>query len=1366
MLRTLALLSLLAGPAAQAQFSVRGQVLDPAGEPLAGAEVSLVRSPTPWERMLLLLDGRVAPDPEASARSGEGGWFELTVPESDVWELTVSAPGYVPMSAAASPLVEETMLEPVELVRDDPLVIRVVDADGGPLPGVWVSARGTAPESWPPGRRRSWSPRPIRVRTSSEGRAILSRRTGDRLDVTAYPRKGPPMHAEVLLVGETLRVAAAGSRTVRLVDDEGAPLAGAVVSVGREEWPIGRTGIEGELEVQGDPESPLRVTLVLADGRRARLDLAPGSATASAGAPTPSRQASDRPRKGRGAPTVVRPEAPRRLRGRVVDARTREPLGGALVYAGTEPSRRTRTGADGSFELVEPAPGSDWLAAAASGHSPAATEELDRSPLILLPPAWTVRGIVLDATREPIPGAHVVAFPRVDGGRRFASAWGSSARALAGSDGSFELSGLWEELAYTVAAELPAVGQTEEIVRPDEAERLLYLVLATGATLSGQVVDDTDAPVPGATLRLGESREGDASRSWSRAMLDPRPRPETTSDPDGAFAWEHLRPGSWDLVVNAEGYAEERVPGIELEEGRARDLGLLRLATGTPLEGRVQDADGAPLEGAVVHLIARSPSFVTVSTGGPAAPDAVSDADGHFSLPDRRPGEEIDLLVQREGFVPRDVPGVVVGGELIVVELEPAARLSGTVLGDDGGGVAGATVMATTEGGTAGPGGRLWSGEVLSSTASDDEGRFELGDLPAARLTLRVEAGGWLPEERSGLEVSSGDNDLLTIRLRRGASVEGRVFGADGAPVADAAVGVVEEGLHDISGISTDADGHYRLEGVEPGTRLVSATAEDGRSVSRELEVVDGVNSLDLVFEPGWSVTGVVVDEAGEPVADALLTLTSDSSTWGGLDARADLRGAFAFEDVHEGTYWLRGSHPDFATTRLEEPVTVRGPVAGVQLRLSSGARVAGALHGLEESELRQTRVFARDERTGFVPGRVSPDGGFVIPALAPGEWTLIASAPDGRRASEVVSIAPGEREVRVDLSFVDGYTLSGTILLDREPLAGAQLVLRNQDIADSAWGRTDHRGRFEIRGLEPGRYGLVVSRFETGLHHQEELLLVDDDEVLIEIERRRVSGRVVDAVDETPVAAASIRLQPRDVDPALFPTSTRGPGTRSDSSGAFSLGSVAAGLHELSVTKDGYGRLEQALEVAGDVDGLILRLEPTEGLALRVRLPDGNPARQVSVVALDLLSGQPIDGGQFLATSEGDVRLPSLPPGRWILLIGSADAAVAEVTLTAPGEGESLQLGLGTRVEVVVPSLTGPVVPAATVALERPTGEPFRHPGSGELRHRWSLWNGRATVENLPSGPWIVRVEATDGRRWDETVAVQAGGVQSVEID
>jgi len=1348
-LRTLALpLLLLSGWASTARgdIPVRGRVLDAEKRPLAGAEVILVRSPTPWERLLLLLDGRVDPVPTARTKSEADGRFELIAPEADLWRVTVSAPGRVPMRSWLRPLLEETVLEPVTLVPDDPLAVRVVDGDGVPLPDIWVSAESASPDLWPPDWRVAWAPEPPRARTDAQGRVSLWRRAGERLDVDAHPPAAVPIRAAALRGPTTLRAVPTGSWTVRLLDADEVPVEGAIVALGRDPWPVGRTDAEGRFSAPRHPREETRLTFALADGRRARILLEPGAEPDPGGTPAALRD-----------PVLVS--------GRVIDARTREGLAGAIVFSDSDPGLRTRTRAGGSFELLVPFPGSRGLGAAAAGHSPESTGDLRRPPLLALPPTWAVRGVVLDATGAPVADAEVLAFPRLDDGRRLSSAFGSSVRRTSRADGAFELAGLRDQLTYTVVARLADLGEAEETVRPDEAERLVHLVLSTGAGLTGQLLDGSDAPVGGATLRLQRSLGGTDPLAWSSArVLDPRGPLETTSDEQGSFSWEHLPPGTWDLAVRAGGYAEEAVPGIELEEGRTRDLGLLHLTAGTALEGRVQDPDGAPLAGAQIFLSMSSAFFFSADE---PAPDSISDTDGWFSIPDLRAGAQVDLEVRCEGFVRRTLPGVVVARELLSIELAPAARLAGVVLGEDGAAVSGAFVTAHQEAGTAGPGGRVWADLPLSHAPTDADGRFELEELPSGRLRLLVRADGWMPEERTGIEVGTGTVESLTIRLRRGAAIEGRVVAADGSPVSDAAVDVVESSGRGFRGVRSDGDGRYRLEGVEPGQRVVGASAEDGRSTTRELEVIEGTNTLDLVFEPGWPVAGVVVDAAGAPVADALLTLATDSTAWGGLDARSDDRGAFRFEEVREGTYWLRGRHRRYAMTRLEDPLEVAGPVAGVELRLAAGTRVVGTLSGLDEVELRQVVVMAHDARTGMGEGRVSPNGDFVIPALASGEWTVLASTPRGRRVSERVSITSGEEEVRVDLSFGDGFTLTGTVLLAGEPLTGARLVLRNQDIADSAWSRTDHLGRFEAHDLEPGRYGIVVSDFESGLHHQEEVLLLDDEEVLIEIDRYRVSGRVVDARDDRPIVGASIRLQPANVDPALLPTSTRGPGTRSDSSGGFSMGTVAAGDYGLSASKDGYARLDRSLPVGpGDVEDVVLRLEPTDGLEIRVLMPDGRPARQVSVVALDPLSGQPIDGGSLPATSDGDVRLQSLPAGRWTLVVVSGDAAVGEITLSSPGERETLRLGPGTRLEVIVGSLTGPVVPAATLFLQRPTGESFRHPGSGELRGRWSLWNGRATVENLPPGAWIVRVEATDGRRWDETVAVQAGGAQSVEID
>src|SRR6185295_4282616 len=94
-------------------------------------------------------------------------------------------------------------------------------------------------------------------------------------------------------------------------------------------------------------------------------------------------------------------------------------------------------------------------------------------------------------------------------------------------------------------------------------------------------------------------------------------------------------PGTWDLDVSAEGYAPTH-RSFEVRPGEATVLGEIALVPGLTLTGRVVDAKGTPVAGAVVQH-ERSGNFQT-------------DCGGRFAFRDL-PAGPLRLTAWHEGFV-------------------------------------------------------------------------------------------------------------------------------------------------------------------------------------------------------------------------------------------------------------------------------------------------------------------------------------------------------------------------------------------------------------------------------------------------------------------------------------------------------------------------------------------------------------------------------------------------------------------------------------------------------------------------------------------------------------------------------------------
>jgi hypothetical protein len=177
----------------------------------------------------------------------------------------------------------------------------------------------------------------------------------------------------------------------------------------------------------------------------------------------------------------------------------------------------------------------------------------------------------------------------------------------------------------------------------------------------------------------------------------------------------------------------------------------------------------------------------------------------------------------------RDAPLTPVpdGAPLQVLQLRPAAALRGQVL-DEGRPVAGVKLSLETARDLPGPGQELQ--RELPGAA------FAFTDLLPGSLALVATT----PDGLTGTaEVSlpAGAEQAVTVEVRRGAVVTGRVVDAAAAPVAGAFVMV---GDRPPEGEGTATDGRFRLQGLPAGAQLLRAFLPRVGSATKDLVLAAG----------------------------------------------------------------------------------------------------------------------------------------------------------------------------------------------------------------------------------------------------------------------------------------------------------------------------------------------------------------------------------------------------------------------------------------------------------------------------------------------------------------------------------------------
>jgi hypothetical protein len=502
-------------------------------------------------------------------------------------------------------------------------------------------------------------------------------------------------------------------------------------------------------------------------------------------------------------------------------------------------------------------------------------------------------------------------------------------------------------------------------------------------------------------------------------------------------------------------------------------------------------------------------------------------------------------------------------------------------------------------------------------------------------------------------------------------------------------------------------------------------------------------------------------------VARAAVRLAPAGRGWGGPETTTEGDGRFRLGGVQDGQYRVWAESEGYAPSAGEIEVEVAGtPVEGIELQLDPGGSILGRVTGLDPEQFRNVRVSAESATfRGFRQGEPDYEGQYRLDHLPPGSYSVVATLADsGRRAKGQVSLEAGATEARLDLQFGKGLTLSGRALQGETPVVGATVFTEGVDIDHAGWSQTDLEGWFSIEGLEPGSYRLLVRNFQTGLAHDETIDLATSREIVIEIPSARVSGQVLDGADRRPLSGVTLVLEEGSgAARGFLPMHT----ATTDLEGRFRIEQIADGEWKLSANKQGYAAVSQpvAVQHGNDVDDLQLSMDPTEGLTLEARLPSGVPPSELTIAVLDPAGGSLL-GGHYATGENGRVRLSSVPPGRWQLVVAAAGSATTELEAQAPGPTIPVALQPACVLRVSVPELDDPTS-VSTVRLTGADGRPYTALSwSAQPRSEWRMTGGQMEFSTLRPGSWTVGVATADGRSWQGSVSTAPGPAATITLE
>lgn len=566
------------------------------------------------------------------------------------------------------------------------------------------------------------------------------------------------------------------------------------------------------------------------------------------------------------------------------------------------------------------------------------------------------------------------------------------------------------------------------------------LELTIPRSLSGVVLKEGQ-PVAGAVVKLsGEHRK----------------RTVTTTE-QGAFTFERLRPGAYDL--QAESSAGWGSKSVEVSKHEDRAGVVIPLAPADPLEGRVVDPLGGPVANAEVSVL----------VGGGDWKRTKTDASGAFAFVAVPQGKR-RVFVKARGFLEYSEERE---GSALTVTLTPASLVSGRV--QTGSGALVTTFFITASPQDAGaPETARFDDEYASRRArpvdsfSSTDGGFSL-DLTPGPFTLTVTSDRHVTLVTSATAPSQ---DLVLV-VTEGGRLSATLVDLDGKPVSGATVRA--QGKRE----RTDAHGRALLAGLPAGSLEVVASpaGQPGTqwTVREQVTIREGeTTEVTLAMKAGAPLAGVVLDATGAPLPDAEVMGWSSPADGGyspeameGAKTGAD--GTFRLRTLPAGEVHLAVRHK---LNRLSQ--TARAPDEKLILRLKAGTSVSGRVVDPNGKPVRLFKV----SHTPFD----SEDGRFTLPAQ-PGKTNLAFDSDGYAQLLIEHTTKEGENELG-DVRLTKGRVVTGLVLdaATRQPIVGALVDVGMEKPAGTAFlseelgaATTDAQGAYSL-AVAPSSSWLIAA--------------------------------------------------------------------------------------------------------------------------------------------------------------------------------------------------------------------------------------------------------------------------------------------------
>jgi len=682
--------------------------------------------------------------------------------------------------------------------------------------------------------------------------------------------------------------------------------------------------------------------------------------------------------------------------------------------------------------------------------------------------------------------------------------------------------------------------------------------------------------------------------------------------------------------------------------------------------------------------------------------------------------------------------------------------------------VAGATVVVRTP-------------HVTVSAVTDAEGRYRIDGLSLGKGRIEILARNHVDVSARDLRIDSVAGAPLEFELHEGRTLVGRVLDGRGGGVAGIRVRVAGDSIKESV---TAGAGDYRIAGLEPGyvTLIAGAAAYPEVEVPVLIPAGSGQTSRDITVHRGASVAGRVADDAGRPVAGAMVNVLGRMEDW----VLSGDEGEFTLHGVPPGDPRVTATHDDYFTASSDGLRIRPGEVLrGLELVMARGGRVRGHVLTPEEKPAAGVRVglevIEAEGSTGDVlDPTTDAQGAFQISRIPPGRYRVVVRG-GAKSSAQEVELGAGAVVEDVLLVLAATARIQGRVEdASGAPVRGAiveALATGAANGSPQASAVTEEDGGFSLSGLPAGGY-LVRSRLPVGgpSVRSEEVAAGESDLVF----RLPMPGAIAGTVADTegkPVTSFELRITPQEGEVVRLPVG--------NVAGAFRVDGVAPGRYEVLARTAAGGSAAPSpvlVEPGAETGGLQLRVTAGETIWGTVLFNGGAPAPDVVVVARPDASLKNGPERRTTTNADGSFSVEGLVAGTYRLALSYEGLAEFSEDIRVPNHtGVTLALPRVTTLTIRATDPAGRPVTGARVQVDNKNGTvPVRPAASADqfppdqraakeaeliARARVTDASGVCARGGVPEGTVTVTVSADGYRVAIADTEVKPTGLSEVSI-